>query len=119
MKYLLAFVFMFVANAALASTQWDSCSSSDGTVTMLGSLLSIEGIGEIGSESVKVTVLSTVKDEQEKCWLKNHRTEVISYENKVTVEEVEYTTEENDSPSKSILICERGGSGIPANDECE
>lgn len=120
MRFIIVSLVIGLFSNVYASDSWDSCSSADGYVRMDNGVLSIDGIGEIASESVNVTVLSTVKTEQELCMLKNYKTEVIAYDNTITVEEVEYTMEENDvQPSKVILICERGGSGIPANDECQ
>lgn len=118
MKYIMIFAFVFVGNMALATDQWDYCSSADGNVKIENGVLSVGEVGEIASESVKVTVLSKIKEDQEKCVLKKHKTEVISYVNTITVEEVKFAIEENGSPSKAVVICERGGSGIPANDEC-
>lgn len=105
--------------AAQASDHWDSCRSADGYVSMDNGILSIDGIGEIASESVSVKIISTIKQEQEKCILEGYNHEVIAYDNTVTVEEVTYTMEENDAPSKVIVLCEKGGSGIPANGNCK
>lgn len=119
MKMFLVLSIAFLSATTFASDSWDSCSSADGYVRMDNGVLSIEGVGEIASESVKVKVLSTVKTELEKCILKGYNSEVIAYDNTVTVEEVTYTIEENDQPSTVVLLCERGGSGIPADASCK
>ena len=106
-------VFSF---SATASDHWDMCSSADGSVKMENGVLTIEGIGE--TTFSQLIVVSTLKNEEENCILKGAGTEVVSHSNTVSVEEVQYTTEENDPASSVYLICERGGSGIPANDEC-
>lgn len=112
---LVALAFNFSAGA---SDHWDSCSDAYGEVKMENGVLRVGQLGEIAEESVQVKVVNILENTVQKCKLKKHGTEVISYENTVSVEEVTYTMEENDSPTKSFMICERGGSGIPANDSC-
>lgn len=119
MKLFLAALTCLSVSPAFASDHWDNCSNAYGTIKMEYGTLLLEGVGEIAAESVEVKVLSTVKQEIEKCILKNNKTEVIAFDNTTTIEEVKYTIEENEAPMTAILICERGGSGIPANDECE
>jgi hypothetical protein len=119
MKLVLIGLIACLTNVAFASDHWDYCSSADGYVKMEGGVLMIQGVGEIASESVKVKVLKTIRTEEEKCILKGYNTEVIAYDNTITVEEVTYTVEENDMPSKVVLLCERGGSGIPAEASCK
>lgn len=107
----------FVSFSATASDHWDTCSSADGYVKIDHGALFIEGIGETTFD--KLEVVSTIKDELVKCTLKGSKTEVVSLINKVTVEQVHYRTEENEPLTLVLLLCERGGSGIPAGDECK
>lgn len=118
-KILVFFTLACLTSNVYGSDHWDDCSSADGYIQIGNGVLSIKGIGEIAPESVKTKVLSTIRREEEKCVLKGTKTEVIAYDNTITVEEVEYKTEENSAPEKAVLICERGGSGIPASGECK
>lgn len=103
--------------SSLASDMWDNCSSADGYVHLDNGVLSTEALGEIPVISVKV--LQTVKSEKEICVLKQSKTKVIAYMNETTVEEVTFKLKDMNKDSSIIMLCERGGSGLPAAEDCE
>ncbi len=119
MKKIALALALGLSASAFASDHWDYCSSADGVVKLENGILTVEGIGEIAEESVKINQLSVVKHDKEMCVLQKSGQEVVAFENTVSVEEVTYTTEENDPETKVIVLCESGGSGIPAADSCK
>lgn len=116
---LLSTLLLTFGLTANASDHWDYCSNASGDISLEGGTLYIDGIGEIAEESVSVKELSVVKKERETCTLAGGGYEVIAYDNTISVKEVTFTIEEGYEPSTAIMLCEFGGSGIPANDQCK
>jgi len=104
-------------STSFAGDHWDNCSSADGFVRLENGQATVDGVGEVQVASVKV--LKKIKSEKQTCVLKDYNQKVISYMNDTTVEEVSYIVEKSAPASKVIVICEKGGSGIPANAECK
>lgn len=104
---------------ASAGDRWSTCSNADGTVKLSDDVLTIDGIGEIAEQSTKLKVLSTVKEEETTCVLKDSGETVTVYQNVITVEEVQYTTEENDPVSTEIVICQRGVGALVPPEMCK
>lgn len=102
----------FAATPAMASDHWWSCSDANKVLTM------VEGELEINGTHVDYRTLSKreINKETEYCVLKNSGQRVISYDNTVSVMKIRYVL--NGRKLNSYLICEEGGSGIPAGDEC-
>lgn len=105
------------SQSTMASDMWDNCSSADRYVHLDNGILSTEALGEIPVVSVKV--LQVIKTEKEMCTLKQSKGEVVAYMNEITVEEVTFKIKSMDKDSSIIMLCERGGSGLPANEDCE
>lgn len=105
------------SQTAMASDMWDNCSSADGYVHLDNGILSTEALGEIPVISIQVMQkIETIKD---MCILKQSQTEVIAYMNETTVEKVTFKTKGAAVESSIIMLCERGGSGLPAAEDCE
>ena len=117
MKLLALLSVLALTTNAFASDHWDYCSSADGGVKMENGTLYIDGEP---IQHMEVKVLQTLKKAEEKCILadSNPPQEVIAYDNTVSVEEVSYKYLSTTAISKTILLCERGGSGIPAAATC-
>lgn len=116
MKSILALGLVFMMGApALASDSWDSCSNSEGTVKLSYDNLTV-GEDEIAGP-VKVLSRKVLEKKTEKCMLKNHKSRVIAFMNEVSIEKISYTY--MNTKMTAWVVCERGGSGIPANDSCQ
>lgn len=114
---LIAGLLMTISQNTVASDGWDNCASADGYVHMDNGVLSSEALGNIPIISIKV--LQTIKSEKEICTLKQSKTKAIAYMNETTVEEVTFKLKDLKNVSTMILLCERGGSGLPASEDCE
>lgn len=107
---LLALAF---ASPAFASDNWDNCSNADGTIKVENGQLVIGG-DEIADH--KVIGKRVLEKKTERCRLKNDGSTVISLMNEVSSEKIQYVY--MNVKQTTFLVCERGGSGIPANDSC-
>ncbi len=105
------------SQSTMASDMWDNCSSADGYVHLDNGILSTEALGEIPVISIQLMQkIETIKD---MCILKQSQVEVIAYMNETTVEKVTYKIKGTAIESSIIMLCERGGSGLPAAEDCE
>lgn len=122
MKSLTVFILAsFMSSFAFASDAWSTCSSSDGYATMVWDQLEVENQGVIPQNSFEVEEVQVISEEDRSCVLKNAQITVQSFYNKTTVKKVTYDLHEPGMFPASVvyMICEEGGSGIPANDACE
>ena len=121
MKELIFAALIALSSSAYASDSWDNCSDAAGTVKISFGTLTI---GE-GSDAIRMDsgftrkVVSTVSDVSENCTLEGTNTEVVAYENKITVEEVTFPYPHAEEDLTTTVICEVGGSGIPAAASCQ
>ncbi len=98
---------------AFASDSWDDCSNADGSVKVTHGDLYVNDEAVAG---LKVIATRSLEKKSETCRLKNSGQTVISFLNEVSSEKVEYLY--MNVKHTIFLVCERGGSGIPANDSC-
>lgn len=114
---LISIVVFFASHFAQASDAWDTCSSSDGLIQIEhGSLVLREDSAHQPYVLGKLVKQIPIKTRKETCQLINSGRTVISLEEQVSFEV--YEIKENQSTFKIDFLCSRGGSGIPANDEC-
>lgn len=111
----LVILITLCASFAYGSDHWDSCSNASGSVKMEYGILYVNG-DSVSFDDVKV--LKTLKTESEDCVLadSNPPMTVVAFDNTTTVEEVSYKYMAVDHTT--LLICERGGSGVPAAATC-
>jgi|GEM_PF-4706058 len=103
---------------AFSSDHWDNCSSADGNMLIEnGQPRFVNNGDEASFQLLKLVKKTVISKKTEKCKLKNSGQVVISYTNEVTVELWE--TQVAEAAGENYFICERGGSGIPAADECK
>lgn len=110
-----------VSSIAMASDSWSSCSSADGFATLDWGQLEIKDQGTLSENSFQVEEVQVINEETQTCTLQKAQYEVVSYTNKTSVKKVTFDLHEPGMfpPSVVYVICEEGGSGIPANDFCE
>lgn len=117
MKKLILAAFILSASAAFGSDHWDNCASADGYFKLEGS----EVVSPSSDENVQYAVKNvlktiTIKQEKETCNLQKYKTKVVSFEETTTFEVI--NIEQGTELVAVEFLCKRGGSGIPANDEC-
>lgn len=115
MKAIILILGLSVASVSSASDYWDYCSDASGSVKMEHGSLYVDG-DKIAFESFQT--LSVVKKESENCVIEQTGDTMLAYENTTSVAEVRYKYMSTTQISKSTLICEQGGSGIPAAWNC-
>ncbi len=121
MRILALLMVLAISNGAVAGDQWYKCSTADGSVVIDGDTLTIvDGIGEIGSDSFKVTELSVVEEKKNSCQLKDSGEMFTYYHNVVSVAQVQITLEEDEvKPNYVYMICEKGVGGYDPKELCE
>lgn len=105
---------LMLSMSASASDSWDSCSNADGSVKIENGLLTVQG-DEVDGD-LRVLSKRVLSRKNETCRLKNSRQRVVSLINEASLEQVRYTY--MGVRHNAWVVCERGGSGIPANDSC-
>lgn len=109
----IAILAVAASSPAFASDHWDNCSNADGSVKIEGGQLIVNGDDIVGPKTLGKRVL---EKKSETCRLKNSGQTVIAFDNEVTSEKIEYVYMA--VKHTAFLVCERGGSGVPANDSC-
>lgn len=121
MKFLMSlFLGLSISSAAIAGDHWDTCSNSDGTVTLSEGVLNIDGIGEIVYNGTP-KVLKTIRKEKTTCVLKDTGKKATVMKNVITVEEITYNVEEptDNAPTTEILLCSRGAGLLVPQELCK
>lgn len=116
-KFLALTLVLGLTHAAQAGDHWDRCSDSGGSVTIENQELTVAG-QPANSITFKVLGKTVLKKTKETCVLKKSGDKVTSYMNEASVQRIELSA---DSKNKWIeyVICDVGGSGVPAGDDCK
>lgn len=112
----LIFSVLTLTQFAYAGDHWDNCSNSTADIKIENGIIQIAG-QESENISFKVLGKTVLKKERQTCVLKNSRQTVISYDNEASVQRIEVKAGRN--KYVAYVVCDAGGSGIPANDECK
>jgi hypothetical protein len=121
MKHLLVIIStLSFSFAATASDSWDNCTSTDGYFQLsYGELVLPEKGPEENYVLGKLLKRILIKTRFEKCMLQSSKYEVVALDEETAYEVYEMNIGDGNPPFQVEFLCNRGGSGIPANDNCE
>jgi hypothetical protein len=116
MKYILTLSLLL--NFAHASDHWDNCSTADGSIrTENGEIVFPEKNSEENYMIEKVLKVVNIKEEKETCTLEGTKEVVTSLDQTFSFEV--YKMRIGESTFQAEFLCNRGGSGIPADANCD
>lgn len=116
-KMTIVSLMLMVSTQTFASDHWDNCASADGRVVLEnGEVVLPEANTEENLQIGKLVKKVLIRTENETCRLQNGKNRVPSLISETSFEI--YETRIAESVGTIELLCERGGSGIPANDSC-
>ena len=117
MKTLILTLSMLVSGSyALATDHWDRCESQDQKVVVDEGRLFDGGQDISDFANMKVIKKVALGKRTETCKLKKSGRTVVSLSEEITQETIRWGYKMN--TLEAVVICKRGGSGIPASDSC-
>ncbi len=117
MKFVMIFLAL-LSFSSFASDHWDNCSSADGMFVLEnGEIVKPEKNEEENYVLGKLLKKIDIKEESETYVLEGSKKKMISMEQTFSFEV--YQMSVGESKFQTEFLCVRGGSGIPASENCD